>query len=139
MVKATKLYFKYLFKIQGRATRPEYWWMQLELVIFYGLIELFSWNYLGGSFWDSDNFPIRELQSALETSLYISMCILIFVVNITFILLAIRRLHDINKKGWNILWVFLPIIGAIYLFNLFIRASDLHRNEYGEYEFFSDK
>ncbi|MCF7925973.1 MAG: DUF805 domain-containing protein [Candidatus Izimaplasma sp.] len=39
------------------------------------------------------------------------------------IALFIRRMHDIGKSGWNILWVFLPIIGWIYLIILLIKPS----------------
>ncbi|MCQ2244512.1 MAG: DUF805 domain-containing protein [Bacteroidaceae bacterium] len=28
---------------------------------------------------------------------------------------SVRRLHDIGKSGWNCLWAFLPIVGAILL------------------------
>ena len=28
----------------------------------------------------------------------------------------IKRLHDLNKSGWNILWGFIPILGFLYLF-----------------------
>ncbi|MDC0192346.1 DUF805 domain-containing protein [Alphaproteobacteria bacterium] len=27
----------------------------------------------------------------------------------------IKRLHDLNKSGWNVLWSFIPILGYIYL------------------------
>ena len=41
------------------------------------------------------------------------------ITNMIFLLpnwsIAVRRLHDLNKSGWNILWIF-TIIGLIPLF-----------------------
>ena len=28
----------------------------------------------------------------------------------------IKRLHDLNKSGWNVLWSFIPLLGFLYLF-----------------------
>lgn len=46
------------------------------------------------------------------------------VVLIPSISLGIRRLHDIGKSGWNLLWMFLFVIGWIYLIILFARKSE---------------
>ena len=45
--------------------------------------------------------------------------------------LTIRRLHDINKSGWNYLWI-LTIIGIfpIMYWTLF-KAGDIDENKYG--------
>lgn len=45
------------------------------------------------------------------------------VIIIPFLALFVRRMHDIGKSGWNILWIFLPVIGWIYLILLLIRPS----------------
>lgn len=37
--------------------------------------------------------------------------------------LFVRRMHDINKSGWNILWIFVPLLGWIYLVYLLIQPS----------------
>ncbi len=37
--------------------------------------------------------------------------------------LFVRRMHDIRKSGWNILWIFLPFFGWIYLIYLLIQPS----------------
>lgn len=42
---------------------------------------------------------------------------------VPFLALAIRRMHDIGKTGFSLLWVFLPIIGWIYLIYLLIQPS----------------
>lgn len=57
------------------------------------------------------------------------------LVGLAFLLpslgLAVRRLHDINKSGWWILLVFIPVIGAIILLIWFIQNSQMTPNEYG--------
>lgn len=46
--------------------------------------------------------------------------------------LIVRRLHDSNKSGWNILWaVCIPMIGWIYLFYLVCKEGDFSSNQYG--------
>jgi len=37
--------------------------------------------------------------------------------------LFVRRMHDLNKSGWNILWIFVPLFGWIYLIYLLIQPS----------------
>ena len=43
----------------------------------------------------------------------------------------VRRLHDIGKSGWNLLWGFIPILGWIYLIYLFVQPSQPGANAYG--------
>ena len=45
------------------------------------------------------------------------------VIIIPFITLFVRRMHDIGKSGWSWLWVFLPIVGWIYVIYLTIQPS----------------
>lgn len=47
------------------------------------------------------------------------------------IAVAVRRLHDINKSGWFLLVVFIPLIGAIWLIVLFCTEGDRGQNQYG--------
>lgn len=45
---------------------------------------------------------------------------------------AVRRLHDIGKSGWNFLWVLIPFLGALYLLWLYIQESQPSANKWGE-------
>ncbi len=45
------------------------------------------------------------------------------VIIVPFLALFVRRMHDIGKSGWMILWIFLPVIGWIYLIYLLIQPS----------------
>lgn len=79
----------------GRARRAEYWYFWLF------------------------NFIVSAVLSALgsvsDVFSYISGLYAIAVI-VPEIAVAVRRLHDIGKSGWNFLWILLPIVGAIMLF-----------------------
>ena len=47
------------------------------------------------------------------------------------IAVSVRRLHDIGKSGWNILWGLVPLLGTIYLIYLYVQPSEPGANEYG--------
>lgn len=42
-----------------------------------------------------------------------------------------RRLHDVGKSAWNILWVF-TIIGGFYVLYLYVQPSETGVNRFGE-------
>jgi hypothetical protein len=44
---------------------------------------------------------------------------------------SVRRLHDINKSGWWLLIVFIPLIGGLILLLFMVRPGDEGRNEFG--------
>jgi uncharacterized membrane protein YhaH (DUF805 family) len=44
---------------------------------------------------------------------------------------TIRRLHDVNKSGWNLLWIFTGI-GFLYVIYLEIIKGTDGPNNYGE-------
>lgn len=90
--------------VDNRATRSEYWWSYL----FYGIIGTFLFSML-----------------SLE-----GLWFLITIV--PFITLTIRRLHDSNRSAWNLLWVFLPIVGTIILLVMMIMEGTRGSNQYGK-------
>lgn len=45
------------------------------------------------------------------------------VILIPMIALWIRRMHDVGKSGWNLLWWLLPVVGWIYVVYLAIQPS----------------
>lgn len=53
------------------------------------------------------------------------------VVMVPGLAVGVRRLHDIGKSGVNLLWIFLPIIGWIYLLILMIKESEPTENKWG--------
>ena len=45
---------------------------------------------------------------------------------------SVRRLHDVGKSGWSILFIIIPIVGIIWLLALFCRDTMPERNKWGE-------
>ena len=45
--------------------------------------------------------------------------------------LSIRRLHDTNRSGWELLWLFVPLAGWFYLLVLFYLDGSIKDNQYG--------
>jgi len=48
-----------------------------------------------------------------------------------FIIQAIKRLHDINKSGWYILFLFVPILNIILKIFLFFKDGTIGENNFG--------
>ena len=64
------------------------------------------------------------------TSIGVLQTIYGLVVLIPSLSVTVRRLHDVNKSGWNILWI-LTIIGAFYVIYLNIIKGSEGDNHYG--------
>ena len=60
------------------------------------------------------------------TTLY---SIFIFIPSLS---LSVRRLHDVGKSGWTILFIIVPIVGIVWLLALFCRDTMPERNKWGE-------
>jgi uncharacterized membrane protein YhaH (DUF805 family) len=54
--------------------------------------------------------------------------ILLFLPSIT---VSVRRLHDIGRSAWALLWILLPIIGWIVLIVYSVRPGEPRANAYG--------
>jgi hypothetical protein len=44
---------------------------------------------------------------------------------------TVKRLHDVNKSGWLLLLLLLPIAGVVWILLLLLADSDLSDNKYG--------
>ena len=64
------------------------------------------------------------------TSIGVLQTIYGLVVLIPSLSVTVRRLHDVNKSGWNILWI-LTIFGAFYVIYLNIIKGIEGDNYYG--------
>ena len=94
----------------GRATRAENWWWILFTVIgrlVFGIID--GLVGLPGVLWLL--FGLGTLIPSLAV--------------------GVRRLHDINRTGWWLLLIFVPVIGWIVLIVWAIERGDMGPNKYG--------
>ncbi|EMD9438743.1 DUF805 domain-containing protein [Burkholderia cepacia] len=108
----------FLFSFEGRIGRLP-WWI-------YALVSA-----LLSVFFDADSHRSPDDDLPL-----LGMLVLIVVAVVaawSSIAVGVKRLHDIDKSGWWMLLVFVPIVGALALFvmNGFI-AGTPHANRFGE-------
>lgn len=97
---AIKTCFRRYFQISGRASRPEFWWWFVFL-----LLVQFLTSFLLGP------FPFLALVNT-----FISFFLYVPTITVTM-----RRFHDMNRSGlWALLWL-LPYA---------VLAVDLHRSEF---------
>ena len=74
------------------------------------------------------NFLIGLILFVLDLSLFSTIFnLLIFVPGLA---VFVRRMHDINRSGWNYFWILLPIIGWIVLFVYTCLPSVTKGNKY---------
>jgi uncharacterized membrane protein YhaH (DUF805 family) len=101
----------------GRAGRKEFWLFNL-LFAFLGIV--FSWI---------DALLVISGTSPWQTSFL--TYIFIFAFFIPMIAVAVRRLHDTNRKGWWLLIYLIPVIGQIWLLVLMCFRSNREDNRFG--------
>ena len=101
----------------GRSRRSEYWWFYLALFILMIFSEIISESSGSGSF-------VGGIISIVSGLAIIGSIIPLLAVQV-------RRLHDINKSGWNVLWGLLPVVGPILLIVWLCRRGTDGDNRFG--------
>lgn len=61
---------------------------------------------------------------------YITFLFFISIM-IPTVCLQIRRLHDLNKSGWFVLFLFIPVIGTLALIVIGVIKGDQTENRFG--------
>src|SRR6266480_4367958 len=100
--------FQNYAEFSGRTPRSGYWWwFVFDLGV--GIVALVLGNLLG-------------LGSLLQTVANLALLIPGLAV-------SARRLHDVDKSGWNILWC-LTIVGILYVLYLYVQPGTPGSNRY---------
>lgn len=97
---------------QGRSRRTEYW--MFEFI-----------NFLISLAFDAIDVLITH-KSAYPFQVIYSLALIIPTLAVT-----IRRLHDTNRSGWNVLWGIVPLVGWIVLLVYLVSDSQPGGNQYG--------
>jgi len=113
------LAFKKWNDINGRANLKEFWYFVLFSLIFSLLI-----GFVDGILMVISGQEITDDSLGVLSTIY---SILIFIPNIT---ITVRRLHDVNKSGWNLLW-YITIIGILFILILNVLKGTEGDNKYG--------
>jgi uncharacterized membrane protein YhaH (DUF805 family) len=93
----------------GRAIRSEYWYWTL-----FAILVSLPLNLMGQG-------------SVMVGGLSFIVGLALFLPGLA---VSVRRLHDVGKSGWNLLWSFLPF-GVLYVLYLVIKRGDEGGNRYG--------
>ena len=101
--------------INGRATRSEYWYWTLFVVLVSIFTLIIDVSLLGSSI-DDEFTPLNSIWS-----------LAVFIPGIT---VTVRRFHDVNRSGWWIL-IILTVIGIIPYIYWLVKGSDATENNFG--------
>ena len=105
--------FANYFNFKTRASRSEYWYFILFLVIVSVAITLVDLAMSGpdGKFLLNTIFSLATFIPSLSV--------------------LVRRLHDIGRSGWYVLLGLIPLVGIIILIYWACQPSTPQQNEYG--------
>ena len=104
------------FTIKGRASRSEYWFLQLLTTPLYLILFATENSYSDG---------------AIIFGAIAGIIVLLLVIPVLTV--TVRRFHDINKSGWFILLNFIPFIGWIIVLVMLIEKGTEGKNRFGDY------
>jgi len=107
LMDAAKTCVQKSFTIQGRASRSEYWWFFVTIMI------------------AQIGLTIVDLNLGTPLSLLV---LALIPANIT---VAIRRLHDVGKSGWLLLIALIPLVNLILLYWFIFDGGQPHANHFG--------
>ncbi|MDX3936663.1 DUF805 domain-containing protein [Stenotrophomonas sp.] len=103
----------------GRSTRREYWMFFLFQFMVSIVINVVS--LIGASM---DSGFVAGLAAVVGVGFALAMLV-------PGIAVSIRRLHDIDKSGWQLLWGLVPIAGAIIILVFMVTPSTNGSNRFG--------
>ena len=106
----------------GRAARPEFWWWALFVFLVNVATSLID-HYFIASMLGSEAFTVETPQ---PLSMLVSLGLLL-----PGLAVAARRLHDINRSGWWMLIVLIPILGGLVLLWWCVKKGDEGENDFG--------
>jgi uncharacterized membrane protein YhaH (DUF805 family) len=109
--------FSNLTNFSGRASRSEFWWFYLFLVIVEIIFAVILNVVVGNS-----------SSGSLSTFLFYVIYVVLFLASLS---VSVRRLHDSNKSGWLVLLGLLCCVGQIILIVFFVQPSTEGDNSYG--------
>jgi len=111
-------------EFSGRSRRKEYWMFalfNLLVSLFIGLVALLLYT-LDWS---------EEAMMTVMGPLMVAGVIYSVIALIPGIAVTIRRLHDTDRSGWNILWGLVPLIGGFILFYFYVTEGTQGQNRFG--------
>jgi uncharacterized membrane protein YhaH (DUF805 family) len=111
-------------EFSGRSRRKEYWmFVLLNALIGLSVGLAFIVGYVA-------NMSQTEMDTYLMPLVYLA-CLYSLATLIPGLAVTIRRLHDTDRSGWNLLWGLLPLVGGFILLYFYVSDGDTGPNRFG--------
>lgn len=107
----------------GRASRSEFWWWFLFVMLLFAVLNLIDGYFI---------LPMLGFEPFEENGgqpLSVLVALGVFLPNLA---VAIRRLHDSDRTGWWILIGFVPVVGIVVLIYFYVQRGTEGSNSHGE-------
>jgi uncharacterized membrane protein YhaH (DUF805 family) len=115
-----KVVLKNYANFSGRARRAEYWYFTLANFLL--IIPFYILAFIGA-------FSDISILTYLCGPIYMLVALGSIIPGLA---VTVRRLHDLNKSGWNYFIILIPLIGSIILLVWLFTDGDRFTNNYGE-------
>jgi uncharacterized membrane protein YhaH (DUF805 family) len=105
--------------IKGRASRSEFWYYQLFVIVFSAALVAAS-------------VGIHALAPTVDQALGIAFWLAYATMGLTSYASIARRLHDRNRSAWHVLWMFAPVFGPLVILIWCCKKGVAGDNHYGK-------
>lgn len=122
VILATRTVLSKYVTFSGRASRPEFWWWFLSLVVALGITGVIDGAVIA---------PLLGFDTFQEEAGQPLTALLGLAVVLPNIALGVRRLHDAGRVGWWLFIGLIPVLGTLVLVYFYIQPSEEGDNQYG--------
>ena len=122
MQTAVPTVFRKYVVFSGRATRSEFWWWILFIVLVSVALSMID----GAVIAPMTGHETFDPEAGQPLQLLFNLATLLPTLAVT-----VRRLHDTDRSGWWILLGLIPIIGNLILLWWYIQSGTEGENQYG--------
>ena len=123
MMTAVKTALAKYATFNGRATRPEYWWWILAMIILFTVLGLID----GAVIAPLLGFEAFDPEAGQPVSFVASLGLLL-----PNLAVSARRLHDTDRSAWWLLLGLIPVIGTLVLLVFYVLRGTDGPNRFGE-------
>jgi len=111
----------------GRAPRSEFWWWSLATILFGFAVAIIDMMFFADqvTVTTGPGEIIAEYENGPLSALY---SLAIFLPGLA---VSVRRLHDVNKSGWWLFILLVPLFGFFYLLYLYVQPGEQGDNHFG--------
>jgi len=106
----------------GRASRSEYWWWLLAMIILFTVLGIID----GALVAPMLGFEAFQPDAGQPVSFLVSLGLLL-----PNLAVSVRRLHDTDRSGWWLLLGLIPVIGTIVLLIFYVQPGTDDSNQFG--------